>query len=313
VQKDIDAGNVKPGQYFVLKFDFSEVRPNPNLTEANETLIKFLNSSLEKFYGTYAAYLGRNFADLCQKIDSKEPNISLRWCAQSVQDAIKHDGRLAGIEGIYMLVDEYDAFANHYLELQQTTREPKIDWDGTAVGFTFKSFWSTVKSLSGDGLIQRIFITGISTLSLSNVGSGFNILSNVSFNAALSDLCGLTDSDVESALKNIDMDPVERNSSDFEMMLHFNGYHFCNTKQVTSVFCTETCLAYFHRLIQKEVPDLEDPPNSEISEDFLRIFASSAPAIADFEKASKCGIDGVFVPIEYKNFKAQLTLRDLVC
>jgi len=144
VQKDIGERKVKPGQYFVLKFDFSQVRSSPNLTEANETLIKFLNFSLEEFYETYAAYLARDLADLCQNIDSEEPNISLRRCAESVRGAIEKGGRLAGIEGIYVLVDEYDAFPNDYLELQQTTGEPKIDWEGTAVGFTFKSFWFTV-------------------------------------------------------------------------------------------------------------------------------------------------------------------------
>src|SRR5436305_4659944 len=99
LQKDINQGKVKPGQYLVLKFDFSVVRPNPNLTEANETLIKFLNSSFQTFYRRYTAYLGGNFTGLCSKIDSKEPNLSFRRCAESVRDAIEQDERLAGIEG----------------------------------------------------------------------------------------------------------------------------------------------------------------------------------------------------------------------
>ena len=305
MQKDINEGKVKPGQYLVLKFDFSKVRPNPDLTEANETLIKFLNSSIRSFYKTYAAYLGRSVADLYQDIDRKEPNSSLEQCCESVRDAIEQDRRL---EGIYVLVDEYDAFPNHYLELQQTAGEPKIAWEGTAVGSTFKSFWSTVKSLALDGFIQRVFITGISPLSLSSVGSSFNILSNVSFDKDLSGLCGLIISDVTDALKKVCEDPTKRDLVLLEMIESFNGYHFCKSEKAESVFNTETCLAYLQRLIQKKTPEMEDPENSEISEHFLRAFASSAPVIADFEKATKLDEFEDYTPLKYKNFKTQLTL-----
>jgi len=58
VQKDIDKRKVIPGQYFVLKFNFSEVNPQSNLTEATEALTKFLNASIEEFFERYATYLG---------------------------------------------------------------------------------------------------------------------------------------------------------------------------------------------------------------------------------------------------------------
>jgi hypothetical protein len=195
VQNDIDERKVKPGQYFVLKFDFSKVKPSPDLTEANETLIKFLNHSVKTFYRTYSTYLGGNFAALCQDIDSNDPSLSLQGCVESIQDAIKQDEQLASIEGIYVLVDEYDAFPNSYLE------PPKTAWEDTDVERTFKSFWATIKSLSGDGLIRRIFITGISPLSLSNLGSAFNVSRNLSFHRDLARLCGLTYSDLGDALK----------------------------------------------------------------------------------------------------------------
>jgi hypothetical protein len=313
VQKDINEGKVKPGQYFILKFDFSKVRPNPDLTEANETLIKFLNSSLKTFYRTYAVYLGRDVTDLYQTIDSKEPNISLRRCAQSVRHAIRQGGQFTSIEGIYVIVDEYDAFSNHYLELQQTAGEPKIAWEGTAVASTFKSFWSTVKSMGRDGFIRRVFITGILPLSLSDLGSSFNVLTNLSFDSDLAGLCGLTRSDVEDVLKKICKDSVKRDLALWEMIEWYNGFHFCNYEKVTTVFNTETCLAHLQRLFRGKTTDVENPENSEISEEFLRAFTSSAPAIRDFERAMKLDETGEFESLEYGKFKTRLTLRDLVC
>ncbi|RPB19297.1 DUF1703-domain-containing protein [Terfezia boudieri ATCC MYA-4762] len=303
VQKDIDEGRVNPGQYFVLKFDFSQINPSPDLPEANEELIAFLNHTIEGFYRKYAAYLGGNFTDLCQNVDNRRPNLSLRWCTNSVQYAIQQDERLAGIEGIYILVDEYDSFPNSYLNLPKIVGGSENAWDETAVGRTFRSFWATIKALGTEGIIKRIFITGISPLSLSGLGSAFNVARNLSFHKDLAGLCGLTSSDLEAALMGIYEDPEVYGRFLSEMTEFYNGYHFCRSKTVNTVYNTETCLAYLQCRIEGVTPATQDPENSEVSVEFLRRFAASAPAIRDFEKALESDENGNFMPIEYSNFK----------
>ncbi|KAF8432803.1 hypothetical protein BGX38DRAFT_1146330 [Terfezia claveryi] len=310
VQKDIDERRVNPGQYFVLKFDFSQIDASSDLPEAEKNLTDFLNYSIKQFYRKYAAYLGGNFTDLCQKIDDKNPNASLRWCTDLVRYAIQQDERLSGIEGIYVLVDEYDSF--RYLDLPGTVGESEIAWDNTAVGGTFRSFWATLKSLGTEGIIKRMFITGILPLSLSSgFGGGFNVARNLSFHKDLAGLCGLTSSDLEDALMGIYEDPKVCERFLSEMTEFYNGYHFCKERTVKTVYNTETCLAYLQYRIEGVTPKTQDPENSEVSEDFLRRFATSAPAIRGFEKALECDEKGNFMPIEYSNFKLQLTLRDL--
>ena len=93
MQNDIDGKNekgkkYKPGQYFVLKFDFSPISASPDLAEANQNLIVSLNSSIEDFYETYATYLGEDVTSLCGNIDSKRPSISLQKCNRLVQRAL---------------------------------------------------------------------------------------------------------------------------------------------------------------------------------------------------------------------------------
>jgi hypothetical protein len=44
----------KSGQYFVLKFDFSTINASPDPAETNQRVITRLNSSIKKFYQTYA-------------------------------------------------------------------------------------------------------------------------------------------------------------------------------------------------------------------------------------------------------------------
>jgi hypothetical protein len=294
-----------------LKFDFSKINPSPDLTEAHKTLVKFLNTSLESFYKTYATYLGES----CGNIDSEQPNLSLRRCAESVRYAIKHDERLDGIKGIYVLVDEYDAFANNYLDPPNIVGAPKakVAWEDTAVGRTFRSFWATIKSLCTKGFIQRTFITGISPLSLSSLGSAFNVARNLSFHGDLAGLCGLTYADLDDALEGIDEGAEPNIGFLSEMSKFFNGYHFCKDEIVETVYNTETCLAYLQCRIERVVPETEDLEDSEVSEQFLRRFATSAPLIRDFEKALERDDKGVFVPLKYGRFKSEFTLRDLVC
>jgi hypothetical protein len=322
VQKDIEEKKCKPGQYFVLTFDFSSILPSTDLTNANENLIVALNSSFRKFYMTYATYLGEDFTSLCGNIESRLPSENLRNCNRLVRRAISRaqkegNEELSDVQGIYLLVDEYDAFTNNYLETPNIAESYKTTWDNTAVGYTFKTFWSVVKLLCSRE-IKRVFITGISPLSLSGVSSAFNMAANLSFHPSLAGLCGLTSSDLEKVLKEIYKDdkPDKPDNPDkhlSEMTKSFNGYHFCRHQTVETVYNTETCLAYLQSIIDGGELETEDPPNSEVAEEFLKKFATSASTITDFEKALQCDKNGNFVPLEYRQWKQEFTLQDLVC
>jgi hypothetical protein len=117
--------------YFVLRFDFSTITASSDLELARENLIASLNSSFEDFYETYATYLGGDVADLCQNIDRGAPNLSLKKGNRLVQNALSRaeNEQLAGVRGIYLLIDEYDAFTNSYLEPPDTV-DPHKDYLG---------------------------------------------------------------------------------------------------------------------------------------------------------------------------------------
>jgi hypothetical protein len=330
VQNDIDGKNekgknYKPGRYFVLKFDFSPIPASPDLAKADRNLIKSLNFSFKNFYETYAKYLDDDVTSLCGNIDIERPSISLQKCNRLVQRALSQaqkqkNEQLAGVQGIYLLVDEYDAFTNNYLEPPNTVEPHKTALDGSPVEETFRSFWCMVKLLFTVG-IEKVFITGISPLSLSSIGSAFNIARNVSFHQDLAGLCGLTFSDLEATLKEIGEDhKYDKHDEDdkpdkhlSEMTKCFNGYHFCRKTGVETVYNTETCLAYLQSIVDRGYKETKNPPNSEVSSKFLQKFATSASAIADFEKALEYDKNGDFAPLEYDQLEDEITLRDLVC
>ena len=146
-----------------------------------------------------------------------------------------------GIPQIYLLVDEYDAFSNNYLDPDNHTL-----YEGTEVEAMFTSFWSTVKSLLGPNKgIPRAFITGILPLSLAGVGSGFNVARDISFDEDVAGICGLTRKDIEASLKKTCDSDINAYKTHLSVMTrYYYGYHFCDERTVDIVYNTETCLSH---------------------------------------------------------------------
>ena len=101
-----------------------------------------------------------------------------------------------------------------------------------------------MKSLLDTG-ISRVFITGISPLSLTDVGRGFNVAKNLSFQREMAGLCGLTRTDIEASLREIcgsDHEACQKHLSTMTKCL--DGYHFCDKEKVETVYNTQTCLDF---------------------------------------------------------------------
>jgi len=96
---------VTPGQFFILKFDFSSVYRGPNINKANQSLQACINCSLETFYSTYASYWDRDESELYKNIYPEDPVHSLRACSRVVTNLLENakerdNSRLASIKGV---------------------------------------------------------------------------------------------------------------------------------------------------------------------------------------------------------------------
>src|SRR5271154_540971 len=92
-------GKVKPGEYFILKFDFSTVERSQDINDAARYLKKAISQAFEVFYETYVTYLGE---DAIKLIDPDSPAISLERCVGRVNSAIQKgdDESLTDIQGV---------------------------------------------------------------------------------------------------------------------------------------------------------------------------------------------------------------------
>jgi hypothetical protein len=79
---------------------------------------------------------------------------------------------------LYLLIDEYDHFTNEVmkagLEINRARYDALIQGE-----CTLKSIFKAVKSGTRGQGIDRIFITGVSPVVMSDISSGFNIAENI--------------------------------------------------------------------------------------------------------------------------------------
>ncbi|KAF8540982.1 hypothetical protein BDD12DRAFT_830739, partial [Trichophaea hybrida] len=177
--------------------------------------------------------------------------VSLQNCVELViwtlQEVIDQDKK------IYVLIDEYDSFSNAHININPTSP----NWNAMYPAGTIKSFYATMKSCTGPLQLVRYFITGVSPVALADVSR--KLPSHDSADSVEKELSHLTD--------------------------FVNGYHFCANGKVDTVFNTTTCMEYFQRRLEKETFALEDPPHSEVNENFLSICASSPIARSNLDEA----------------------------
>jgi hypothetical protein len=139
-----------------------------------------------------------------------------------------------------VLVDEYDAYANEYMD----PHDPR-PWSDAEPFRVLKSFWATVKaSRRSKYSIRKVYITGVTPLLLSDLVSGANNQENISFSPRISTICGLTRSDVLGALRVLCNNEEEVQKHLQELEHHANGYHFCQQRSINPVFNTQTTLSY---------------------------------------------------------------------
>ena len=144
---------------------------------------------------------------------------------------------------LYVLIDEYDNFANTILAYRGAEAYESFTHGG---GF-YRSFFSTLKAGAGHGGgIERLFITGVSPITMDDVTSGFNIGTNITLRRPFNDLLGFTAAEVRAVLQTyrdhgvLDQDVDEALSV---MSEWYDGYRFAKRAQ-QDVYNTDMVLYY---------------------------------------------------------------------
>lgn len=206
------------GKYMVMKFNFSIVNPDPKMVEASFNKIAL--NDIEKFMNRYAQFLP---ADVKQVVlEESQCDLALN----KLMSIVEQNCSL----GIYMMIDEYDNFANTLLSYDEEGYRTLTH--GT--GF-FRLFFNVLKgATTGTGsALKRLFVTGVTPLTLSDVTSGFNIGRNVSMERRFNEAVGFTEREVRAMLDYYrDATGVFRHTND-EIIAHIRPWYdnYCFAKE----------------------------------------------------------------------------------
>lgn len=174
-------------RYLVMRFNFSEVKARLEDLEQNFGL--YCCMVIKNFILKYEHLMG---ADVWRIVDPGETNPGL------MLSSLKEYLSRTDCPRIYMLIDEYDNFTNAILSSYGTER-----YRNTTHGEGFiRSFFNVVKAITSnaDAAVDRLFITGVSPITMDDVTSGFNIGTNISMLPQFNSIIGFSDEEVRQMI-----------------------------------------------------------------------------------------------------------------
>ena len=230
-------------RYVTLRFDFSTVN------DALDTLEReFETYCLIELRGTL-----RRHPDLFPEAavrDILEPPSIATKLAELFRYAGDHDIPL------YVIIDEYDNFANTVLAYHGAEAYHSFTHGG---GF-YRNFFATLKFGAGrtGGGLERLFITGVSPVTMDDVTSGFNIGTNISLEPDFNEMVGFTEPEVRhlvEAYRELGVFNQDATTAMDIMGEWYNGYRFAKAAE-TDLYNTDMVLYYLkHSMPNREVPD----------------------------------------------------------
>ena len=210
------------GRYLALVLDFSPVSTDGGHEGLRKSFVRTLANNLRPFVMRYESRFPRLGA-LYDELDT-------------IDDAAALIGAVIGIAGglghkLYVLIDEYDTFANALLS---SGNEDVYSAITDSTGF-LRTFYRTIKDGTRRGAVGRLFVTGVSPLLLDDLMSGFNIVNHISQNPQFNTMVGFTRADVERAVDQLMRDRPDlaalpgigdRDALLATMERYYNGYRF---------------------------------------------------------------------------------------
>ncbi len=214
-------GNLKIGKnptphrnrFFILEWDFSCIDAMGSAEDIRRALHDDINACIKDFLRYYRDHLKEEV-----EIDPDNAISSIRSLISAV--------RMTPYP-IYLLIDEYDNFANEVM-MGGRDDEAGIYEDLVYKEGPLKTLFKAIKSSTKKSVFDRIFITGVSPVVMSDITSGYNIAENIYIDPEFNDLCGFTEADVKEGLKLAVAKRGKPEDADaFALMrTYYNGYTF---------------------------------------------------------------------------------------
>ena len=247
------APTMDKNNYYVLHFDFSGIA-----TVDVETVLDGFTSRVRADVKAFVDYY-----QLDIKYDSE-------GTPASILNSFLTAFRGLGLKHkIYILIDEYDHFTNAVLDNGIPDFMALVNRGGIV-----RSFYEIIKINCKHGVIERFFITGVMSVSLDCMTSGFNIATNITIDKRFANMVGFTSEEVKQILclpleksfsndrndMKVELMPTEQEEIYEIWRQNYNGYLFSESSKI-KVFNATLIMYYLQQYVEeREHPkDLVDP------------------------------------------------------
>jgi len=246
-------------RYLILSFNFSGV--NPDINNVEDSFESHCSLCFNAFNSRYASLLGDSYMHEYHKMNNAGSR--LEFIAQQCKEKNLP---------IYLFIDEYDNFANTILSKHGNENYQKITHDE---GF-FRFFFNKIKLATTDSnaSLKKIFITGVSPVTLDDVTSGFNIAKNITNDVQFNSIIGFTEAEVITLLNHykeagLVNEPIENLLA--VMREWYNNYCFSEAELQTRMYNSDMVLFFMSDyLVNKKIPKVLIDNNIRIDYGKLR-------------------------------------------
>jgi len=230
--------------YYILRFNFSGIQ-NTEIEGLEEGFVGKVKDGVQRFINRY-------------KLGIKLPEeISAAAILRSLLTSFEN---LNLSNKIYILIDEYDHFTNSLL-----TGDGEDFLSILRCGGFVRSFYEVIKERTeSDGIVERIFITGVMSVTLDSMTSGFNIATKITTDLDYADMMGFTADEVKELLKKSYLKSerlqesveltAEEQATIYEIFQeNYNGYLFSEESDV-KVFNSTLIMYYLQSYLPHKRP-----------------------------------------------------------
>jgi hypothetical protein len=214
--------------YYILQFNFSGIR-----TDSYEIM---LESFTRNIHNTLLAFCAAYHLDITLEMSSPEAELFQLF----TEFRARCDGK------IYVIIDEYDKFANELLGSKPSMFEGIVSKDGFV-----RTWYEVLKRVSGT-TVERIFITGVSPITLDSLTSGFNNAKNLSMRGPFNEMIGFTRTEVEQLIHETITEELPAGLMQ-TLAEYYNGYLFSEDGR-EHVFNSDMVLYYLDHYQQDHKP-----------------------------------------------------------
>ena len=196
-------------KYCVLRFNFSGID-----SSTEETTI---NGFRNKVATSVGLFVEKYKIDFYVDIENSAENI--------LNDLFKAFYVQRANEKIYIIIDEYDHFANELLGYNTEQFKSLVGRNGKV------RKWYEILKEGTETVVDRIFITGVAPITLDSTTSGFNIARDITKNINFNDMLGFNKEDVKYLMNELEIPEEEQEKLLPVIKTNYDGYIFSNMIQ----------------------------------------------------------------------------------